>query len=68
MVYIEVLEEMSFFSFVNVLCCFVVLRGEVWLICLDCGINFVGVVKELNVSVIDVNDNIFFNFMKKKGI
>lgn len=67
-VHIEVLEEMSSSSFVNALRRFVALRGEVRVICSDCGTNFVGAVKELNASVIDVNDNILSNFMKKKGI
>lgn len=36
------------------------------MICSDCGTNFVGAVKELFASVIDVNDNNHSDFMKKK--
>lgn len=42
------------------------LGGGVRLICLDSRTNFVGAVKELIASVIDVNDNNLSDFIKKK--
>lgn len=59
---------MSSSSFGHALHRFAALRGEVRFICSDCGTNFFGAVKELNASVIDVNDNLLSDFIKKKGI
>lgn len=67
-VYIEVLEEMIFLCFINVLRCFCVVRGEVKLIRLDCGINFVGFVKDLNVMVISIEDWLIKEYLIENGI
>lgn len=48
-IYIEVIEEMFSFFFINVLWCFEVLCGLVKVFRLDKGIYFVGVVDELGI-------------------
>lgn len=58
------MEELSLFLFINVLRRFILFRGLVKIICLDCGINFVGVVDELKIDSIYVGDDLvklFFN-------
>lgn len=46
-VYIEVLEDMMIFVFINFFIWFIVIWGCIRIICFDRGINFVGVVNEL---------------------
>lgn len=41
--------EMLFLVFINVLCRFILIRGEVKLYRFDCGINFVGVIEDLGI-------------------
>lgn len=67
-VYIEVLEEILSFFFINVLRWFVVIRGSVKIICLDRGINFIGVVNIFNLNCINIEDIILKFYLEEKGI
>ncbi|XP_069134244.1 uncharacterized protein [Argopecten irradians] len=67
-VHIEVIEEMTTSSFINALRRFTSLRGEVKFIRSDCGTNFVGAAKELDSTVINVDDPNFKSFLTRKGI
>lgn len=67
-VYIEVLEEMLNFFFINVLRWFVVIRGSVKIICLDRGINVMGVVNIFNLNFIYIEDMILKFYLEEKCI
>lgn len=67
-VYIEVIEEMIFFLFINVMRWFIVMCGVVLEFRLDRGINFVGVVLELNMNIVNVEDSRMRVFLEDKCI
>lgn len=50
-IYIEVIEELFSVVFINVLRCFIVIRGLVVQFRFDCGINFIGVIQDLFINV-----------------
>lgn len=66
-VYIEILEEFSILSFINVMRCFIVIWGLVKIFRLDCGINFIGGVKELGMKNVVIEDIFIKNFLVENG-
>lgn len=64
-VYIELVEDMLLFIFINVLRRFVVIWGKVVEFCFDRGINFVGSIDVLGIVVVNVESllmkNVFIN-------
>lgn len=54
--YIEIVEEMLSFLFINVFCCFLVICGFVKFIYFDRGFNFIGVVEEMKMNIVKVEE------------
>lgn len=67
-VHIEILEEMTSSCFINALRRFCAIRGEVKIIHSDCGTNFIGSVKDLNINIISVEDRPIKQYLNEKGI
>lgn len=67
-VHIEILEEMTSSCFINALRRFCAIRGEVKIIRSDCGTNFIGSVKDLNINIISVEDRPIKQYLNEKGI
>ena len=66
-VYIEVIEEMSTSSFINVLRRFMAIRGKVKEFFSDRGTNFIGGAKELGIPAICVEDRTLKTFLNDQG-
>lgn len=67
-IHVEVISEMTTSSFINALRRFVALRGEVRLIRSDCGTNFIGAARIMNVNIINVEDPQVKDFLSSNGI
>ncbi|XP_021352865.1 uncharacterized protein LOC110449992 [Mizuhopecten yessoensis] len=67
-VHIEVVEEMSSYSFINALRRLIALRGNVKEIRSDRGTNFIGAADELKLNVINVEDGAVHACLRNSGI
>ena len=66
--HIEVIEDMSTFSFMNSLKRFLAIRGPVKQIQSDRGVYFVGAVNELQIQAANVEDPMLTHYLDKEGI
>lgn len=67
-IYIEVVDLLSFLVFINVVCWFISIRGKVKIFWLDRGINFIGVIDDLKIDIISVEEDILKKFLYDFGI
>lgn len=65
-VHIEVVEALSSSVFINALCRFIALTGQVKIFCSARGTNFIGTVNELGITAVNVEDDTVKQFLNDK--
>nr|XP_055053838.1 uncharacterized protein LOC129438965 [Misgurnus anguillicaudatus] len=66
-IHIELIESMDASCFINALRRFFAIRGPAKIIRSDCGTNFTGACKELNMLVVSTKDSSVTNYLSEEG-